>query len=131
MSKAIIYMANTNSQPLTTSNLVNFGNIVHRQSCCIQSNGSSPVLSGQGYYEIDTNLTITPTTNGTVVVTMYENGVAIPGAVASFSGIADSIYTVSIPGITKIKCWCDKVITVTVTGVRATVGNAGIEVTKE
>lgn len=131
MSKALIYMANTNSQPLTTSTLVNFGNIVHRQSCCIQSNGGSPVLSGQGYYEIDTNLTITPTAAGTVVVTVYENGVAIPGAVASFTAAADSVYTVSIPAVTKIKCCCDKVITVTVTGVAATVTNAAIEVTKE
>lgn len=132
MSKSLIYMANTSSQSLVDGGVVNFGFIRSRYGCNCQSNGSTVQVRGTGYYSIDTNLTIVAGAAGVVTVTLYKDGVTIPGAVASNIVSNGGTVSISIPAVVREKC-CDttSLITAVVSGIATTVTNASIEVIKE
>lgn len=129
MSKSAIYMANTNSQTVSAGGTVNFGNIIRRFGCNCQSNGSTPTVNGTGYYDIDTNITLTGTA-GTVTLTLYQDGTPITGATQSATIVADTTYAFSLPAIVRQKCCCDSIITLVISGVATTVTNAAVEVEK-
>lgn len=130
MSKSVLYSANTNSQTVAINGIINFGTIIRRYGCNCNLSGGNAVISGTGYYNIDTAFTFTASDAGTAVITLFNDGVAIPGATVSFTTAANSIYAVSIPAIIRQMCCCNSTITAIVTGVAGTVNNASILVSK-
>lgn len=89
MSKSIVYAANTNTQVVEAGNVINFGNVVRKYGCNCNLSVGNVEVRGSGYYDVDTNFTLASTA-GTVTITLYKDGVAIPGATASFTAVVDT-----------------------------------------
>lgn len=131
MSKSILYAANTNPQTfIANGSIVNFGSIIRRYGCNVVLSGGNAVVDGQGYYDVDVNLTFTAAA-GTVVVQIFKDGVAVQGAEATITTVADTSYAVTIPTIVRQSCCCESTITVVISGVAGTISNASIKVEKE
>lgn len=86
----ILGLKNTTSQTVLTNGLINLGT-TYRKYCkrtpqCLPtfvSSGTSVTLNGSGIYHITTTLVGTGTAAGVLTAQLYENGVAIPGAISS------------------------------------------------
>lgn len=129
MCKSALYAANTGTQAITAGSPISFGSIVRRYGGYLNLSGGNVVTEGAGYYEAIVNLTFVADTAGEVNVSMYSDGVEIPGATVSVPGTAGIEYTVTIPAIIKQKCCCDTYITVK-PDANITLTNAAISVKK-
>lgn len=86
----ILGLKNTTSQTVLTNGLINLGT-TYRKYCkrtpqCLPtfvSSGTSVTLNGTGIYHITATLTGSGTAAGVLTAQLYENGVAIPGAISS------------------------------------------------
>lgn len=130
MSKSLIYAANNLSQTVAAGDNINFGSIVRRYGCNLNLSGGNVAVSGAGYYDVSVNISATPITAGLMTLKLYKNGVAIPGAEASFTVGADTIYPMSFSAVIRQTCAVDTAITAELSGVGADVTNAAIEVIK-
>lgn len=127
--KSCVYGANTAAQTLVDGNTINFGSIVRRFGNNTNLSGGNGVVIGEGYYDIDTNITFTAAA-GTVTIALYKDGVPIPGATATRTTAATSSYTITIPALVRQKCCCEATITAVLTGADTTVTNAAIVIEK-
>lgn len=130
MCKAAVYAANSTAQTLASGSVISFGTIVRKFGCNCSVSGGNAIIQGAGYYDIDANVTFTAGAAGTAVITLYKDGTAIPGANASQTVAADSVYSISLPALVKEVCCQESTITAIISGVAATVNNAAIEVKK-
>ena len=135
MSKSAMYATNTQSQVLAVGSVVNFGNIIRRFGCNTTLVGGNPVVEGSGYYGIEGAITLTATAAGTVTVTLFEDGVAIPGAVNSMTVVAGNVYQLPLGRVIvrESGCCCGqkKTITAVVSGTEFTATTATVTVEKE
>lgn len=130
MAKSLLYAVNNLEQTVAAGGNISFGSPVRRFGCnCNISNGT-PYIVGAGYYLIDSNFTFEAGAAGTAVLTLYKDGEAIPGANATLTVAADSVYSVSIPAVIRQFCATDASITAVLSGVAGTVTNAAVIVTK-
>ena len=127
--KSCVYGANTASQNIVDGGTINFGSIVRRFGNNTNIAGGNGVVIGEGYYDIDTNITFTAAA-GTVTIALYKDGVPITGATATRTTAATSSYTITIPALVRQKCCCESVITAVLTGEDTTVTNAAIIIEK-
>lgn len=125
-----LYAANTTSQTVNTNGVISFGNIVRRFGCKLGMSGGNVIISGSGYYDIDANFTVEAGTAGVLTIALYKDGVAIPGANASITAVADSVYNITIPVIVRQTCDCESTITAELVANTGTFGNAAIAVEK-
>ena len=130
MSKSAMYAANTSGQSVAAGGNISFGNIIRRFGCNVNLSGSDVTLRGAGYYDIDAEFVVTASAAGTAAITLYKDGTAIPGAVASFTAATDSVYCISIPALVRTFCCTQSTITAVLTGVAGTISNAAIRVSK-
>lgn len=128
--KSGLYAADLTAQTVAVDGVISFGSIVRRFGCNCGIAGGNVTLTGSGYYNMDADFTFTAGGAGTAVISLYKDGVAIPGATASFTTVANSIYQVSIPAIVRQVCNCETTITAVMTGVAGTINNASIAVEK-
>lgn len=131
MSKSVLYASNTSNQTLSTGDVINFGSIVRKYGCNCNLSGGNVVVSGTGYYNMDTIFTLTASAAGNAIITLYKDGVAIPGGIATFTMAAGDLCAVSIPAMIRQHCCCDATITAVLTGIAGTMNNAAIVVEKE
>ena len=130
MSKSVLYAANSNAQTTSeTGSIINFGSIVRRYGCGLKLSGGNVIIEDSGYYDIDTNFTVTPSSAGTLIIQLFQDGNAIPGAKVTLSATVNTV-AVSIPAIVREKCCCESTITAMIIGVPTTVNNASILVEK-
>lgn len=127
-NKSGIYAANGMLQVLGIGDTINFGNVVRKYGCGINMSGGNVVTHNKGYYNIATNITITPSAAGTLGITLYKNGVEIPGANITRTVSADTIYAFDIVAMIRDICCCETTIAAVISGVASTVSNAAIEV---
>lgn len=106
MSKSLIQLVNTSVQALEEGSIISLGIIQRRFGCNCQYQGNAVVLDGEGYYEIDASVTVEPTAIGFVTVSMYENGVAVPGAVGNMYA-ATAEQPVTIPIVATVRRFCN------------------------
>lgn len=125
--KSALFANNSTDQTVNAGGTISFGNALRRYGQDIFAIGGA-VEVHPGYYDIDTNFTVTAGGAGTLVVSLLKDGVVIPGANASITTVNDTIYTIAIPAIVRNMCPAGGVITANVTGVNATVNNASIVV---
>ena len=131
MSKSAIYAANTAVQTIAAAGTtINFGSIVRRFGC-LDLSGGNVITNCEGYYSVDTNFTVRGSGNGTVIIQLYSNGVAIPGAVATTTTATGSINSLSIPTEIRQKCCVSETITAVASGAVADITNAAIVVAKD
>jgi len=131
--KSALYVANTTSNAVTVGNPIPLGSIIRRCGCGLSLNGNAITVSGCGYYDVDASFDILGSgTGGVVTITLYMDGIAIPGAEGSVTTEAGSTYHMSIPALVRKTCNCNvSNLTAILSGVGATITNVGIVVDKE
>jgi hypothetical protein len=134
MSKSAIYTANTTAQNVAVNGLINPGTVIRRFGCNVHLSGSSINITGTGYYDVDLSMTAAPTAAGNVIVTMYKDGVAIPGATATAStSTANNPVNLSLSCLVREYCPCaddSSNLTFVLSGTAASVTNVAIVVEK-
>ena len=109
--------------------VIPLGSLIRRYGCDVALNGNSVNITGAGYYDVDASVTVTPTAAGTVTVTLYKNGVAVPGATASETAAANGTVDLSSPALVRQSCCADgSALTLVLTGAAATVNNVALRV---
>ena len=134
--KSAIYTADPSSTVLTLSTAagtaIPLGTTV---GCNAVLSGNGILLKGQGYFDVDASVTFTPTAAGTYTVTLFKDGVAVPGATQTITVAAAGTVSVNIPAIVRNQC-CDSTSTLTLVATSATVpatvtiDNTAVVVTK-
>ena len=76
-------VASGGSIPLTT--------ITRRTGCALNLNSNSVVISKPGYYILDANVTFEAQAEGTETISVYKNGVLIPGATITLAATGGEI----------------------------------------
>ena len=131
MSRSLIQTTNQTSQTVASGSIVSLGSVLRRYGCNCRLSGNAIEIDGEGYYKIDTCVSVTPTAVGTVNVVVYENGVPIQGAIG-YGSVATAGDTVTIPISTTVrqKC-CDSAssLTLVLTGA-SVVNNVSLRVEK-
>lgn len=130
MSKAVMYAANSANQTVLSGGVINFGSLVRKYGCNCNVSGGNGEVVGQGYYLIDTNITVTAVDAGATTISLYKDGVAIPGAEAGLLFTQGGTYAITIPAVIRQNCCCTSTITVVLTGSTGTVNNAAILIEK-
>lgn len=143
MSAGYLYSVNPAAQAIAVGGTINMGSPVRRFGCIKETstpyattNGANTVLSSRGccpsYFNISADFVVTPTAAGTVTVTAFQDGVAIPGAVATAT-VAAAATTVTLPldfGVRLNKGVTSSNITYVLTGAASSVTNAAQTVAK-
>lgn len=131
MSKSAIYVANTGAQAVAVDGTIGLGSIIRRFGCGVDLNGNGITIDEAGYYDIDISVTAAPTAAGDVTVTMYNNGVAIPGVTATTTAAtANDPVNVSLAGIVRVFCGNIGSLSLVLTGTAASVTNVATVVTR-
>ena len=133
MSKSLIQVANQSSQTVAVNSIISLGSVLRRFGCNCRLSGNAIEVEGQGYYTIDASVTVAPTASGTVTVALFNNGVQIPGAIASAStGTAGNPVNVALNTTIRQGCCCDNAdaITCVLLAGPGTVSNISVRVEK-
>lgn len=106
MSKSAIYTANIGTQDVALNGQINPGTVIRRFGCNCHLSGSAINITGAGYYDVDANFTLTPTAAGDVTITLYKDGVAVPGATATITAAAGDTVNLKINALVREFCPC-------------------------
>lgn len=138
---------NTTSQDVVASGIVDLGSTYRRycrkNECGVSTfalNGDAISLQQSGVYKVTVSATFTAPVAGDVTLQLYENGVAIPGALATetittstteFRSVSFDIY-VLVDSANILGNWSTltKDLTVVNTGVASTITNIVVDVLK-
>lgn len=144
MSAGYLYSANTTAQTVAIGGTINVGAPIRRFGCVKGTstphatvNGTNTILSSSGkcptYFDIEAAFTVTPDAAGTIVITAYQDGAAIPGAVASATVAGtDTIVTLPLSFGVKLNCGITtSTISYVLTGAASSVTNVAQTATKE
>lgn len=144
MSAGFMYSANTTAQTLAVGGTINMGAPVRREGCVKGTStpyanvvGSNTILSSSGrcpsYFSVNASFVVVPTAAGTVTISAFQDGVAIPGATASAT-VAAAATSVTVPvtfGVRLNSGVSSSSITYVLTGAAGSITNAAQTVTKE
>lgn len=135
MSKAAIYTVNSGAQTVAVGGTINLGTIIRRfgRECCdpiMDLNGSGITINEPGYYDVDVAVTALPTAAGPVTITVFQDGVAVPGSTNTAQATAGNpVNVVSLPMI-RVRCGSASNISVVMTNGAGTVANISVKVIK-
>ena len=128
---------NNTSQDVATNGLLTFTTDRILTGCTATRNGQTFQLNKPGYYYVTFNADGAATTAvGDIVVVLQNNGVAVPGAIATFTTtVADDVTNLAFSTIIRVPPSCCAVdntanLTLVNTGVAATFTNVNINITK-
>lgn len=126
---ALIYTVMDSPSPVLAGGTIPGGTIVRRYGAATQS-GNGVVVYETGYYNVDVNVVYTPVTTGVNTISLYDNGVEIPGALATVYGTANIPQQVTLHAMIRvIRCGEPHTIT-TVSAAAATIGLETVRVEK-
>ena len=128
---------NNTSQDVAINGLLTFTTDRILTGCTATRNGQTFQLNKPGYYYVTFNADGAATTAvGDIVVVLQDNGVAVPGAIATFTTtVADDATNLAFSTIIRVPPSCCAVdntanLTLVNTGVAATYTNVNINITK-
>lgn len=139
--KSAIYTANTSPSTITLTtaqptSTLSLGTVIRRFGCNIQLSGNGILLDGQGYYDVDASVTLTPVAAGNYTISLLADGVAVPGANQTMTAGAGATVNFNIPALVRLQC-CDSSATLTLVlsttatlPATVTVNNVGVVVEK-
>lgn len=109
MSRSALYTANPSSTTITLTtaqptSFIPLGPVIRRYGCNINMSGNGILLDGDGYYFVDTSVTATAAAAGNYTVTLYQDGVAVPGATQTVTAAAAGTFAINIPALLRLKC---------------------------
>ena len=109
--------------------VIPLGSLIRRYGCDVALNGNAVNITGAGYYDVDASVTVSPAAAGTVTITLYKDGVAVPGATASETAAANGTVDLNIPALVRqVCCAAGSALTLVLTGAAATVNNVALRV---
>lgn len=114
MGKSLIQTTNQSQQNVAVNSIISLGSVLRRYGCNLRLSGNGIELTGEGYYKIDSNVSVSPTAAGPVTVALYNNGVQIPGAIA-YGSVPTAGNPITLPLETTIRqaCCCDSADNIT------------------
>ena len=128
---------NNTAQEVAINGLLTFTTDRILTGCTATRNGQTFQLNKPGYYYVTFNADGAATTAvGDIVVVLQNNGVAVPGAIATFTTtVADDATNLAFSTIIRVPPSCCAVdntanLTLVNTGVAATYTNVNINITK-
>ena len=128
---------NNTTQEVAINGLLTFTTDRILTGCTATRNGQTFQLNKPGYYYVTFNADGAATTAvGDIVVVLQNNGVAVPGAIATFTTtVADDATNLAFSTIIRVPPSCCAVdntanLTLVNTGVAATFTNVNINITK-
>ena len=128
---------NNTSQEVAINGLLTFTTDRILTGCTATRNGQTFQLNKPGYYYVTFNADSAATTAiGDIVVVLQNNGVTVPGAIATFTTtVADDATNLAFSTIIRVPPSCCAVdntanLTLVNTGVAATYTNVNINITK-
>ena len=128
---------NNTSQEVAINGLLTFTTDRILTGCTATRNGQTFQLNKPGYYYVTFNADGAATTAvGDIVVVLQNNGIAVPGAIATFTTtVADDATNLAFSTIIRVPPSCCAVdntanLTLVNTGVAATFTNVNINITK-
>lgn len=127
--KSALYAVMQTPTAVAVDGVIPLGGLIRRYGCDVALNGNAVNITGAGYYDVDASVTVTPTAAGTVTITLYKDGVAVPGATASETAAANGTVDLSIPALVRqVCCAAGSALTLVLTGAAATVNNVALRV---
>lgn len=130
MARSRIYTVATNVA-IAENQSGPFGAIIRRYGCNCQLDGAGINLIGAGYYDLEASLSFTPTATGPVTIQFYQDGAAIPGALATEQGTAAEPLNLSVvAAIRNCGCDCNSSLTYTIDAA-GTIVNLAVDVDKD
>lgn len=109
--------------------IIPLGSLIRRYGCDVALNGNAVNITGAGYYDVDASVTVLLAAAGTVTITLYKDGVAVPGATASETAAANGTVDLSISALVRqVCCAAGSALTLVLTGIAATVDNVALRV---
>lgn len=141
MSKSAIYAANTSPATINLSSaqpsaVLPLGTVIRRFGCNIQLSGNGILLDGEGYYDVDSSIVLTPASAGNYTISLHKDGVPVPGATQAFTATSGGTISYNIPALVRLQC-CNSGATLTLVlttsatlPVTVTVTNVGVVVEK-
>lgn len=128
---------NNTSQEVAINGLLTFTTDRILTGCTVTRNGPTFQLNKPGYYYVTFNADGAATAAvGDIVVVLQNNGVAVPGAIATFTTtVADDAINLGFSTIIRVPPSCCAVdntanLTLVNTGIAATYTNVNINITK-
>ena len=128
---------NSTSQEVAINGLLTFTTDRILTGCTATRNGQTFQLNKPGYYYVTFNADGAATTAvGDIVVVLQNNGIAVPGAIATFTTtVADDATNLAFSTIIRVPPSCCAVdntanLTLVNTGVATTFTNVNINITK-
>lgn len=132
--KSALYAAMQTPSAVAVGGVIPLGSLIRRYGCDVSLNGNAVNITGgnqsAGYYDVDASLTVAPTAVGTVTVTLFKDGVAVPGATASATAAAaDDALNLNITALVRqVCCAAGSALTLVLTGAAASVDNVALRV---
>lgn len=132
--KSALYAAMQTPSAVAVGGVIPLGSLIRRYGCDVSLNGNAVNITGgnqsAGYYDVDASLTVAPAAVGTVTVTLYKDGVAVPGATASATAAAaDDALDLNITALVRqVCCAAGSALTLVLTGAAASVDNVALRV---
>ena len=132
--KSALYAAMQTPTAVAVGGVIPLGSLIRRYGCDVSLNGNAVNITGgnqsAGYYDVDASLTVAPAAVGTVTVTLYKDGVAVPGATASATAAAanDALDLNITALVRQVCCAAGSALTLVLTGAAASVDNVALRV---
>lgn len=127
--KSAVYAAMQTPTGVAVNGDIPLGSLIRRYGSDIELNGNAVNLTGAGYYDVDASISIAPIAAGTVTVTLFKDGVAVPGANASAALAAGTVGDVNITALVRqVCCAAGSALTLVLSGAAATVYNVALRV---
>lgn len=96
MSCSIMQTINSTDQSVLENGTINLGGVSRKYGNDVVLNSNTISIIGDRYYEIKANIVLTPAAEGNITVQMYDNGIAVAGAIATGS-VATVGNTITLP----------------------------------
>lgn len=131
MARALLQTINQANQVAAANTIIDLGTVLRRFGCNCRLSGNSIEVVGEGYYMIDISISLAPTAAGDVTVTLYKDGVAVPGATATGSAaVGDSANLNIVTTIRKGCCEDNSLLTLMLVSGDSTITNVSARVIK-
>ena len=130
--KSLLYTTNGSAQVVIAGGTtLNVGSVIRRYGNNANVVDGNVAVQGSGFYNIDAHIDISADAIGTMTITLYKDGIAIPGASTTISTEATGRYSIEIPATIRQVCCQMSTITIEVSGGAGTVNSVSVRVVKE
>lgn len=138
MSKSLGYYTYTGVQEVSAGGMLPLTNVVRQYGRNVRLNNNKVIVSGQcndpvaGYYNVHVNATLTASAEGTVTVSLFQDGDLVQGAVQTSSAAENGIVNFGFTAPVRVFCGqSQSTLALYVNGQQVNTMNVSMEVVRE